>query len=156
MRVKQMERIRIKCKNLINISKIRGRMSPPIPLVMRIVILFDWRMEFFWCFIGPKNSHPKINWKVNHFQFSLAVKGWRGHWLEGRISKLSLDKGNKLKEGSWEAYQVGGWCVFFWPKRRKEEKECVKEDINSYVWRKVVHGKNVCKQRAWKEVVCSK
>jgi hypothetical protein len=51
---------------------------------------------------------------------------------------------------------VGGWCVFFWPKRRKEEKECVKEDINSYVWRKVVHGKNVCKQRAWKEVVCSK
>jgi hypothetical protein len=42
-----MERIRIKLTNLIKISKIRGRMSPPIPLVMRIVILFDWRMEFF-------------------------------------------------------------------------------------------------------------
>jgi len=33
-----MERKRIKLKNLIKISKIRGRMSPPIPLVMRIVI----------------------------------------------------------------------------------------------------------------------
>jgi hypothetical protein len=33
--------IRIKFKNLIKISKIRGRMSPLIPLVMRIVILFD-------------------------------------------------------------------------------------------------------------------
>jgi hypothetical protein len=56
-----MERIRIKFKNFIKISKIRGRMSPPIPLVMRIVILFDWRMEYFLCLIGPKNSHPKIN-----------------------------------------------------------------------------------------------
>jgi hypothetical protein len=36
-----MERIRIKLKNLIKIFKIRGRMSPPIPLVMKIVILFD-------------------------------------------------------------------------------------------------------------------
>jgi hypothetical protein len=70
-----MERIRIKLTNLIKISKIRGRMSPPIPLVMRIVILFDWRMEFFECFIGPKNSHPKINWKVNHSQLSLVFEG---------------------------------------------------------------------------------
>jgi len=36
-----MKRIRIKLKNLIKISKIKGRMSPPFPLVMRIVILFD-------------------------------------------------------------------------------------------------------------------
>jgi hypothetical protein len=34
-----MGRIRIKFKNLIKLSKIRGRMSPPIPLVMRIIIL---------------------------------------------------------------------------------------------------------------------
>ncbi len=70
-----MERIRIELKNLIKISKIRGRMSPPIPLVMRIVILFDWRMEYFLCFNGPKNSHLKINWNANHFQFSLALEG---------------------------------------------------------------------------------
>jgi hypothetical protein len=49
-----MERIRIKLKNLIKISKIRIRMSPPIPLVMRIVILFDWRMEFFCVSLGPR------------------------------------------------------------------------------------------------------
>jgi hypothetical protein len=42
--------------------------------------------------------------------------------LKGRISKFPLDKGNKLKEGSWEAYQVGGWCVFFEAKETKEEE----------------------------------
>jgi hypothetical protein len=47
-----MEMIRIKFKNFIKISKIRGRMSPPIPLVMRIVILFDWRMKFFCVSLG--------------------------------------------------------------------------------------------------------
>ncbi len=36
-----MEEIRIKLKNLINISKIRKRMSPPIPLIMKIIIIFD-------------------------------------------------------------------------------------------------------------------
>jgi hypothetical protein len=29
----------------------------------------------FLCFIGPKNSHPKINWKANHSQFSLPLEG---------------------------------------------------------------------------------
>jgi hypothetical protein len=48
------ERIRIKLKNVIKISKIRGRMNPPIPLVMRIVFLFDWRMEFFYVSLGPR------------------------------------------------------------------------------------------------------
>jgi len=28
---------------------------------------------------------------------------------KGRILKLPWDKGNKLKEGSWEAYQAGEW-----------------------------------------------
>jgi hypothetical protein len=49
-----MERIRIKLANLIKISKIRGRMSPPIPLVMRIVIILikGWNfLVFHWvCF----------------------------------------------------------------------------------------------------------
>jgi hypothetical protein len=48
-------------------------------------------------------------------------------------------------------------CVcFFLPKGTKEEKECVRKNISFYVWKKVVHGKNMCKQRAWKEVVCNK
>jgi hypothetical protein len=47
VKVKRMERIKIKFTNLIKISKIRGMMSPPIPLTMKIVILFDWKMESF-------------------------------------------------------------------------------------------------------------
>jgi len=70
-----MKGIRIKFKNLIKISKIRGSMSLPIPLVMKIVILFDERMEYFLWLIRPRNSHPKINWRANHSQFSLALEG---------------------------------------------------------------------------------
>jgi hypothetical protein len=44
VKVKWMEWIKIELKNL-NISKIRKGMNPPIPLVMRIFILLDWRME---------------------------------------------------------------------------------------------------------------
>jgi len=94
-------------------------MNPPIPLVMRIVILFDWRMEYFLCLIGPKNSHPKLNWMAIYSHFSLALEGWGGHWLEQGVSKLSLDKGNKFKEGN------GGlqkkrifWCIG--EKKKKE------------------------------------
>jgi hypothetical protein len=53
--------------------------------------------------------------------------------LEGRIAKPPLDKGNKFKEGSWEAYQVCEWCVFFLAWGTKEEKERVRENITSYV-----------------------
>ncbi len=41
VKVKRTEWIRIELKNLIKMSKIKKRMSPPIPLVMRIIILFD-------------------------------------------------------------------------------------------------------------------
>ncbi len=71
--------------------------EPKARVVTRIIILFDWWMELSQCFIGHKNSHPKFHERENHSQFSLAHEGWRGHWLEGRISKLPLDKENKLK-----------------------------------------------------------
>jgi hypothetical protein len=32
-------------KNLIKMSKIRKRTNPPIPLVIGIIIQFDWKME---------------------------------------------------------------------------------------------------------------
>jgi hypothetical protein len=35
----------IEFKNPIKLSKIGKKMGPPIPLVMRIIILFDWGME---------------------------------------------------------------------------------------------------------------
>jgi hypothetical protein len=38
--------------------------------------------------------------------------------LEQRISKLSLDKGNKLKEGM-KAYQGKGYCVYGGKKERR-------------------------------------
>ncbi len=102
-------------------------MSPLISLVMKIVILFDWRMEYFLCLIGPKNSHPKINWRANHSQFSLALERWGGHWLEGRISKLPLDKGNKFKERLWR-FTKGKRSILCWG-RGKEENECVKKRL---------------------------
>ncbi len=40
--------------------------------------------------------------------------------MEGRILKLPLDKGNKLKEGSWEAYQV--WMVNVFLGERLEDE----------------------------------
>ncbi len=144
-----MKRTRIKLKNLIKISKIRGRMSPPIPLVMKIIILFDWRMEYFLCLIGLKNFHPKINWKANHFQFSLALKGWGDHWLEGRTSKLPLDNENKFKERSWRLTK-GEKSILCWGKKKRGEWMC-EEKISSYLWKGVVHGKNGCKKWTWKE-----
>ncbi len=132
-------------KNLIKISKIRERRSPPIPLVMRIVILFDCRMEYFLCFIGPENFHPKINWRANHSQFLLALKGWGGHWLEGRISKFPLGKGNKLKERSWRLTKGEG-SLLGWGKEKGRERMCEKKKrISSYVWKGVVHERDVWK-----------
>jgi hypothetical protein len=77
------ERIRIKLKNLIKISKIRRNMSPPIPLVMRIVILFDWRMEFLFISLGPKILILKSigGHIIFNFHWFLKDKGaidWRG------------------------------------------------------------------------------
>ncbi len=54
-------------KNPIKMSKIGKMTSPPIPLVMKIIILFDWRMELSLCFIGNKDSHPHLHWKENLF-----------------------------------------------------------------------------------------
>ncbi len=72
--------------------------------------------------------------------------------MEQGISKLSLDKGNKLKEGH------GGLpkerIFYVWGKEKKSRMKC-EEFFSFYVWRGV-HGKGVCKNQAWKEVVCSK
>jgi hypothetical protein len=40
-----MELAMMELKNPIKMSKIKKRMSPQIPLVMRIIILFDWKIE---------------------------------------------------------------------------------------------------------------
>jgi hypothetical protein len=54
-------------KNPIKMSRIRKRMNPPIPLIMRIIIIFDWRMEPSFCFIGHKDSHPNFHRREKSF-----------------------------------------------------------------------------------------
>jgi hypothetical protein len=71
---------------------------------------------------------------------------WSFHWTRGTSSRKGHGRFTK---------RVDGLC-FLKPKGTKEEEECVRKNISSYVWKKVVHGKNMCKQRAWKEVVCNK
>jgi hypothetical protein len=72
--------------------------------------------------------------------------------LEQRISKLSLDKGNNFKEGHGGLPREKVLCVC--GKEKKRRMKCEK-GFSSYV-RRDVHGKGVCKNQAWKEVVCSK
>ncbi len=61
-----------------------------------------------------------------------------------RISKLSLVKGNKLKEGHGGSPRKKVLCVC--GKKRKRRKKC-EEVLSSYVWRGA-HGKGVCKDQA--------
>ncbi len=46
---------------------------------------------------------------------------------KGRISRLPLDKGNKLKEESWEVYQGWIWCVFFGSARKRRRGRSVRK-----------------------------
>jgi hypothetical protein len=61
--------------------------------------------------------------------------------LEQGISKLSLDKGNKLKEGHGGLPRERVLCVC--GKEKKKRMKC-EEGFNFYVWISV-HGKGVCK-----------
>ncbi len=72
--------------------------------------------------------------------------------MEQGISKLSLDKGNKLKEGHGGLPRERIFLCFV---EGKEEEGSMEKIFSSYVWRGV-HGKGVCKNQAWKEDVCSK
>ncbi len=125
-------------------------MNPPIPLVMRIVILFDWRMKFSLCLIGSKNSHPKLNWMAIYSLFSWALEGWGGHWLEQGIAKLSLDKGNKLKEGHGGLPREKVLCVCGKKRkgRRKCEEECLVllcgEVFTEKECARIKHGRKLC------------
>jgi len=71
--------------------------------------------------------------------------------LEGRISKLPLDKEDKFKERSWRLTKGrGGYLAFLGRKRRR--MNVYEKEINFYVWKGVVHGKYVCKQEHGKKL----
>jgi hypothetical protein len=92
--------IRIKLKNLIKISKIRGRMNPPIPLVMRIVILFDWRMEFFYVSLGPRIFILKsIRGQIILNSHWLLKDEEAFDWKEG-FRSLKGSRGTRSRKGS--------------------------------------------------------
>ncbi len=75
--------------------------------------------------------------------------------MEGRISILPLDKGNKLKEGSRRLTKEEEFMCFF--RKRKEENECGKEELVLMREKMLfMEKKIVCKQITWKVVVCSK
>jgi hypothetical protein len=57
-------------KDPIKMSKIGKRVNPPIPLVKRIIILFDWRMELSSWFIGIRIFILISIGEKNHSRFS--------------------------------------------------------------------------------------
>jgi hypothetical protein len=64
--------------------------------------------------------------------------------LEGKISKLPLGKGNELKKRSWRFTKREG-SLLGWEKEKGREGMCKKNKISSYVWKGVVHERDVCK-----------
>jgi hypothetical protein len=72
-----------------------------VSLGPKILILKSIRGQIIFNFHGLLKDEEAIDWK-------------------GGFSKLPLDKGNKLKERSWEIYQgVDGVCFFLSPKKRR-------------------------------------
>ncbi len=64
--------------------------------------------------------------------------------MEGKISKLPMDKENKFKERIWR-FTKGEGGLLGWGKGKRRERMC-EEKINSYVWKGVIHEKDVCKK----------
>ncbi len=64
-----------------------------------------------------------------------------------RISKLSLDKGNKLKEGDG-GLQKGGLLVYVKKKKKRRKMSGKKIVFFSFYVRRGAHGKCVCKDQA--------
>jgi hypothetical protein len=63
----------------------------------------------------------------------------------GEDFEASIGQGEQAQGKVMEAYQ-GEREISWVEERKKEKKECVKKKrISSYVWKGVVHEKNVCK-----------
>ncbi len=62
------------------------------------------------------------------------------------ISRLPLDKGNKLK-GSWRLTKEGGVCGYVKGKKEKEE-QWEKDWLLVLMCARIKHGGKVCKNKA--------
>ncbi len=140
-------------RDLIKISKMRGRLDPPIPLVMRIVILFDWRMKYLLCSIGPKDSNPNFNWMAIHSQ--ILIGPWR--MRRPLIGAKGFQSFHRTRETSsrkvMEAYQAGRHCVYA-KKGEGRGEWSVRKVVSSCVWE--VFMERLWKNEAWNGIVCSK
>jgi hypothetical protein len=97
-------------------------MDPPIPLVMRILILFDWRMEYLLCFIGPKDSHPNFNWMAIHSQILIGPRRMRRPLIGAKgFRSFHWTRGNKLKEGHGGSPRERG-IVCMWKGKEYEDE----------------------------------
>ncbi len=110
--------------------------------------MFHWAWENFIL-----NS---IGEKKNHHQFSLVHEGWGGHWLDGgKDFKTSIGQ-RKQAQGGGDGRLTKEDLMCFW--EGEGGGRVCEEKISSYVWKNCCSWKkqNVCKQRAWEEVVCNK
>ncbi len=113
----------------------------------------DWRMEFLFISLGPRifilksiGGHIILNF--HWFLKDEEAIDWRGrfwnfHWTRGTSSRKGHGRLTK-----W----VDDECFFGEEAWRRKRRRNMKKRISSYVWRNVVHEREVCKQRAWKEV----
>ncbi len=72
--------------------------------------------------------------------------------MEGRISILPLDKGNKLKEGSKRLTKEEERVCFFWNK--KEENECEREEFIFMCEKMLFMGKTLCANKEHGRKLC--
>ncbi len=77
--------------------------------------------------------------------------------IRGKDFQTSIGQGGQAQGRVMEAYKMGREYLVFW-EGKGGEWVCVRE-INSYVWKGVIHGKNVCKQEHGKKLcvasICS-
>jgi hypothetical protein len=77
--------------------------------------------------------------------------------IGGKDFNISIGQGEQAQGGVKEAYPREGVRVFFFGK--KEENECGREELVlmcEKMFFKINKKNYVCKQKTWKEVVCSK
>jgi hypothetical protein len=75
--------------------------------------------------------------------------------IGGKDFNTSIGQREQAQGGVKEAYQGRRVRVFFWGK--KEENECEREKLVLMCEKMLFMEKKImCKQRAWKEVMCSK
>jgi hypothetical protein len=99
-----------------------------------ISLVVHWAQGFSSQFQFDGNSFSNSHWPLKDEE---AID-----WCK-RISKLSLDKGNKLKEGHGGLQRERIWG-YTKGKEKKKKNVCEEIFFSSYVWRGA-HGKCVCR-----------